>query len=98
MLADGGGADVAISTYPNFAAIAAVTRMVKDALLACMYDRAYCRNATFVSVNACVQMLGVAPLRNSATVATSKMKLLGEAKLKLFYNDGFKVWQHQSFI
>ncbi len=45
-----------------------------------------------------VQMLGVAPLRNNVTVATSKMKLLGEAKLKLFYNDGFKVWHHLSFV
>ena len=38
------------------------------------------------------QYLGVAPQRNGKTVSSgSLMKVLGEAKLQMFYNDGGKV-------
>ena len=38
------------------------------------------------------QYLGVAPQRNGQTVSSgSLMKVLGEAKLQMFYNDGGKV-------
>ena len=35
--------------------------------------------------------LGVSPKRNGKTVSTGSMQVLGDAKLRLFYNDGNKV-------
>lgn len=40
--------------------------------------------------------LGVAPKRNSKTVSSGSMQVLGEAALRLFYNDGNKVGMHGS--
>lgn len=35
--------------------------------------------------------LGISPRRNGATVSSGSMQLLGEARLRLFYNDGNRV-------
>ena len=40
--------------------------------------------------------LGVAPKRNGKTVSSGSMQVLGEAALRLFYNDGNKVCMHKS--
>ena len=40
--------------------------------------------------------LGVAPKRNGKTVSSGSMQILGEAALRLFYNDGNKVCMHGS--
>ena len=39
--------------------------------------------------------LGVSPKRNGKTVSTGSMQVLGDAKLRLFYNDGNKVRSSQ---
>jgi mRNA degradation ribonuclease J1/J2 len=47
-----------------------------------------CRNTSVIKNG---QMLGVSHLRNGNTLSTGSAQLLGDVKLRSFYNDGNKV-------